>query len=78
MKRRLRTGGIVSSNVFGLNFRATGAPLLYVFDFDQTILAIHSFGSRIREHVGPRHHASQPPLSLYDRPTIVTFCCQNR
>lgn len=39
-----------SRNVLGLNLRAKGAPLLYVFDFDQTILAIHSFGSRIREH----------------------------
>lgn len=35
-------------NAFGLDLRAKGAPLLYVFDFDQTILAIHSFGSRIR------------------------------
>jgi len=34
--------------VLGVNLTAKEAPLLYVFDFDQTILKIHSFGSHIR------------------------------
>eukprot|EP00959_Pyramimonas_sp_CCMP1952_P418265 8762479-Pyramimonas_sp.AAC.2 len=33
---------------FGIDFQSPVAPILYVFDFDQTILRIHSFGSRIK------------------------------
>jgi hypothetical protein len=37
----------------GVDLNAACAPLLYVFDFDQTILRIHSYGSRIRAEVRP-------------------------
>eukprot|EP00238_Polyblepharides_amylifera_P004526 CAMPEP_0196579928 /NCGR_PEP_ID=MMETSP1081-20130531/25795_1 /TAXON_ID=36882 /ORGANISM="Pyramimonas amylifera, Strain CCMP720" /LENGTH=139 /DNA_ID=CAMNT_0041899653 /DNA_START=20 /DNA_END=436 /DNA_ORIENTATION=+ len=35
-------------NPFGLNPHGNDAPLLFVFDFDLTILRVHSFGSRIK------------------------------
>lgn len=49
---RTRSGETSASHplfgTFGLNLDSKSAPLMYVFDFDQTILEIHSYGSRIR------------------------------
>jgi len=54
---------------FGLNFGAEGAPLLYVFDFDQTILRIHSFGSRIRPEVRRSRRVAMFPAEV-DSPEV--------
>ena len=62
-----------SVDAFGVDFTAASAPLLWVWDFDLTILRIHSYGSRIRAevrhttHVFPAKFSSEPTRSRTSR-----------
>jgi len=58
----------------GVDLNAACAPLLYVFDFDQTILRIHSYGSRIRAEVRPIRTAGTLWLSRAIRPRCERPC----
>jgi len=44
---------------FGIDFGSPEAPKIYVFDFDQTILRIHSYGSRIKADDVARRNLSE-------------------